>query len=165
MSSRQVTIRPAAAGLAGLAVVFELVGDPDAAGGVGGWSPIDRPRRSAAVEWLGTPARTQTLPVLLNGLEVAPGVDLSIEPQLGAIVAWGEPAQVTDDQPPPLILAGPIPFTDGQWVLDDITWGAMTRDAAGRRTQQYLTLAFTEYLTTQILKSPAKKARHHHKKH
>lgn len=159
MTDRQVTIRPASDTLANLAVVLDLVGDPTVSGGVGGWSEIPRPRRTTALEWTGTPSRTQVLPVLLDGLEAGGiGVDRSVEPQVRKIEAWSTPNAATGDEPPPLQLAGPV-RTAGLWVLQDIGWGAVYRNARGDRVQAFLTLTLMEFVTPQLLRSPAKKVR------
>lgn len=159
MSDRRVTIRPVAGMLANLGVTFDLVGAVTVSGGIGGWSEIPRPRRTTALEWTGTPGRSQVVPLLLNGLEAGGrGVDLSVEPQIRCVEAWGTPSDATDSEPPPLRLAGPI-RTVGQWVLQDVSWGAEARNADGDRIQQFVTLTLLELVTPQLLRSPAKRVR------
>lgn len=159
MADRRVVIRPAANQLASLRVAFDLNGDVQVTGGLGGWSELTRPRRTTAYEWTGTPGRAQVLPLLLDGMEAAPGVDASVEPQIQAVESWGTPSGVTDNQPPPLQLAGPV-FTAGQWVLQSVDYGTVIRNDAGDRIQANLTLTLLQYESAQLLRSPAKRVRH-----
>lgn len=129
-------------------------------GGTGGWSEVVRPRRVSAAEWTGTSARTQVLPLILDGMEAAPGVDLSIEQAIAALTAWGQKHPATG-QPPILGVSGPIMATDGRWVINDLTWDTQVRNGAGNRIQQRLTLTLLEFLEPTLLASPAAKARKH----
>lgn len=141
-------------------VDFELVGDDDLSGGVGGWATLDRPRRTAAVTWTGTPAQTYTLPLLLDGMDLGPGLDFPIESQCNQLLAWGR-GSVTNT-PPVLQVTGLVIVPDtSRWVLQDLSWGGKERDRLGRRVQQYVTVTLLEYVTPVLLDSPAKKARHH----
>lgn len=150
----------------GPSVVLDLAGDDDLAGGVGGWTSLDRPRRPAAVSWTGTPAQSYTLPLLLDGIEAGGiGVDLPVESDCQQLLAWGR-GSVTNT-PPVLQVTGAVivPGTS-RWVLQDLSWGAKERDRLGRRVQQYVTVTLLEYVATVLLNSPAKKARHHqHQNH
>jgi hypothetical protein len=145
---------------AGPSVVCELADDDDLSGGVGGWVSLDRPRDTAAAAWVGTPEQTYTLPLLLDGMDVRPGVDVPVEADCAQLTAWGKGDEATS--PPVLQVLGPVLVgrTD-RWVLQGLAWGARERDDAERRIQQYVTLTLLEHRTPVLLKNPAKKARKH----
>lgn len=154
----RVTIKPTDS--RGAAVRFELVGDDAPAGGVGGWETLARPRRDAAVEWVGTPNATYVLPLLLDGIETRVGKDTVIESDIRQVKSWGQPTKKTG-QPPVLRLTGPLHVKPGsRWVLNDIEWGPAIRNKHGRRIQQQLTLSFLKYVEARIVRSPAKRARY-----
>jgi hypothetical protein len=95
---------------------------------------------------------------MLNGIESSLGVDTSIEPLIRSVIAWGRKRE-GGSQPPELTISGPVPVTDGQWVLNDIGWGAVARAPGGYRIQQRLTLTLLEFIEPTLLKSPAKRNR------
>jgi len=143
-------------------IVFELIGDDEPSGGVGGWQTLPRPRRTTGVYWGGTPEVTWTLPLMLDGMEVRPGVDRVIEAELARVASWGRsirPKRVT--LPPPVLqVSGPLHFpSTTRWVLQDLAYGARERNSAGRRIRQELTLTLLEYIEPQLVKSHAKKSR------
>lgn len=148
----------------GATVVAELADDDDLTGGVGGWASLDRPRRTSAASWVGTPSQTYTLPILLDGMEAGPGSDRPVEGDILQLQAWGKGDQ---DEPPPVlqVLGEVLVPPASRWVLQDLAWGARERDDAGRRIQQYITLTMLDYVAPVLLKSPAKKARQHHHHH
>ena len=162
MTDRRVTLRPVLPQLAGLTVTIDLLDVPTLTGGAGGWSELTRPRRTSAIEWTGTPIRSQSIPGQLSGLEVAPGVDRAVEPAVAALLALSIPTAATGE-PPAVTVSGPVLATDGQWVVNDPGWGAALRAATGQRIQQQVTVTLLEYVTPQLLKSPAKRAREHHR--
>lgn len=136
-------------------VKTEEVDDDSVSGGIGGWEQLPRPRRTAALAWVGTPGLTWVLPVLLDGFDTGRSVESDCE----RLTSWGLPGN--DDTPPILVVdapAGRAP-ADSRWVLDSIEWGEQARNAAGDRIQQYATLTFLEYIPGQVLKGPAAKSR------
>ncbi|SDC46367.1 hypothetical protein [Nocardioides lianchengensis] len=158
--STRVTIRPASP--AGPGIVFELDGKDEPGGGVGGWEGLERPRAVAATYWKGSPAYTWTIPLLLDGMEVSRGVDRVVEAECARLASWGRasrPKRVTIP-PPVLQVIGPVHFpATTRWVLTDIAWGDVERDAADRRIRQAVTVTLLEYVAPQLVKSHAKKAR------
>lgn len=161
MTGRRVQLWPIVPNAPQAVITFDLVGDPSLSGGVGGWSEISRPRRTNAAEWTSTPARSQVLPLLLDGMEYSKGVDVSVEPQIASLIAWGTKQPATG-QPVVLGVSGPVHATDGRWVLNDLDWGTLVRDSAtGNRIQQKVTVTLLELLEPTLLSSPARKARNH----
>lgn len=144
------------------AVRFGLLGDDALTGGVGGWEFLDRPRRTAAVEWVGTPGYQLVLPLVLDGTEVRRGVDVSVEAQCRIVTAWGRPAG--DGPPPVLTVAGPLRIaTASRWVLDDVEWGRQIRNRAGQRILQEVTLTLLQHVAASVIASPAGRARDRNK--
>lgn len=151
----RVLIKPTRPALPG--IQLDLVGTDSRSGGVGGWQELTRPRRKAAVEWLGTPQLEMTVPLLIDGTEVQVGVDVSIEPTIRKLISWALKDKGTG-QPPIVRLDGPISATQQQrWVIQTLEWGAMMRNQRGQRVQQYVTVTFLEYLEAEVLKGPARK--------
>ncbi len=137
-------------------VVAEQLGDDSLTGGVGGWEQMPRPHRSTATAWTGTPALVWELQLNLDGGPT----DLSIERQCTRLESWGRPGK-DDDEPPALVVtapAGRAPAT-ARWVIDAIVWGEQTRNDAGDRIQQEVSLTLLEYVPGPVLKGPAAKAR------
>ena len=145
---------------AGVVLTLELAGDATQAGGVGGWEEVARPRREAALEYSGTPARTLTVPSLLDGF--AGGT--SVEQRVNRLESFGR-RTATTSEPPILRAAGPIPHGSRKWVIDDLEWGEESRHKNGNRIQQFVVVTLKEYLSSDVIvtstakKSGAKKAR------
>lgn len=158
-----VVVTPVSPRLGG--VVFGLTDYEQVAGGDGGWEDIDRPRSTSAVGWVGTPAKTLTLPVILDGMEaLGPGRDRVIELACAVVASWGVKHRETG-MPPILMVAGVVTVSPAErWVVDSIDWGHYIRNTAGQRIQQELTLNLKRYQTAQVMLGPAAKARHKQKK-
>jgi hypothetical protein len=153
-----VTIAPVEP--AGPPLRFHLDGDDDLTGGVGGWEVVDRPRRRSAAEWPGVPPFRLAVPLFTDGLDVRPGINVSVEPKLTALtrLALKVPSGF---QPPLMELAGPlkIPFPGMRWVIENIQWGSAVRRSDEQRVQQAMTVLFLEHVTAEILLGPAAQAR------
>lgn len=158
--SRRVQLWPIVPNVPQATITFDLVADPSLSGGVGGWTEIPRPRRTNAAEWTSTPARSQILPLMLDGMEYSKGVDVPVEPQIAALISWGTKHPATG-QPTVLGVSGPVHATDGRWVINDLDWGGLVRNGAGDRIQQKVTVTLLELLEPSLLASPARKARKH----
>lgn len=147
----------------GRARVIEMDGPWKLTGGVGGWEQYDRARRDQAVEYVGTPGRVLTGPVIFDGMEAQKTGerprDDSVEDDIIALEALGRPTTATS-QPPVLQLAGPVPHRDRRWVLQSIDWDDAPegRPGDGQRVQQRATLTFFEYEPGSTTLSPAKRA-------
>jgi hypothetical protein len=144
----------------GASLRFHLDGDDELTGGVGGWEIVGRPRRRGAAEWVGVPPFRLTLPLFTDGLDVRPGVNVSVEPKITALtrLALKVPGGF---QPPLLELSGPLrlPFPGMRWVIEDITWGTAWRRSDQQRVQQAMTVMLIEHVTAEILLGPAAQAR------
>ncbi len=161
-ATTQVLIKPTRPVSPGLR--FDLVGDDELTGGAGGWQDIARPRRRTAVEWVGTPAYTYVLPLMIDGIETSPGGNTVVESAIKTLTSWGTPTSKTG-QPPVVRLAGPLRAPDSlRWVIDDITWGEQIRNNAGRRIQQQVTVTLKEFVEPTLMKGPAARARNRKKK-
>lgn len=143
-------------------ITLHLVGPDQLTGGVGAWETLSRPRRRDAVEWTGTTAFTYVLPLLLDGMEHRPGVDISVEADCWALLDWASEATKKTDQPCIVKISGPLQPPAGiRWVITGIEWGDKVRNRAGRRVQQYVTLTLRQYVEAAVLKGPAAKSKHH----
>lgn len=153
----RVTIRQADP--AGGSVVFELIGDDTLDGGVGGWETLERPRRTAAVEWVGTPAMTLALPLQLDGLETGGiGVDVPVEGQCNQVLTWGRAVGL--QAPPRLQVTGPVQSAPAtRWVITDLSWGPALRNDGGLRIRQDITVTLQEYLAPNLVESHAARVR------
>lgn len=142
----------------GATLTADLFDDDSTSGGYGGWASLDRPRDTSAATWTGTPALTYTLPLIFDGIEASPGVDVSVEQACRALEAWGRGDKIAP--PPVLQVFGEVLVSPtSQWVLQDLAWGVRERNAAGERIQQAVTLTLLEFDAPVVLKSPAKKSR------
>lgn len=153
-----LTLRPVSP--RGATVRVNIAGLAEPSGGVGGWLPIDRPRRASAVEWTGTPGRELRVPIVVNGMErqgagESPR-DVSVENQIARLEALGRPVEASG-QPPVLAIEGPVPHRKLRYVLADIEWGEYSALSTGARSQQYATLVFGEYAAADVLLTPARR--------
>lgn len=139
---------------------LDLVGDDQLSGGVAAWGTIERPRRRTAVEWTGTSGLTYVLPLLLDGMETTRGHDTSVETQCRLLQDWAsEPTKATAQ---PVVLRATGPLQTGpnvRWVISNLEWGAKSRNAAGKRVQQYVTVTLTQHVEATVRRSPAKQSR------
>lgn len=140
-------------------IVFELDGDESFSGGVGGWEVLDRPRNTAATAWVGTPAKTLTLPIRLDGRESFPGFDMPVESACRRLERWGQPTGKTGE--PDVLTVTGLPRVDAatRWVIQDITWGSYVVDSSGQRVMQGMVVQLLEYARAELVASRAKRAR------
>lgn len=140
-------------------IVFELDGDEEVGGGVGGWEVLDRPRNTAATAWVGTPVKTLTLPIRLDGREAFPGWDMPVESSCQRLERWGLPTGKTGE--PDVLTVTGLPRVDAatRWVIQDITWGSYVVNAAGQRVMQGMVVQLLEYARAELVASRAKRAR------
>lgn len=145
---------------AGPALRFHLIGDDALSGGLGGWEVVDRPGRRGAAEWVKVDPWRLAVPLLTTGFDVRPGVNVSVEPKLLALMrlAWKVPG---GSQPPIITAAGPIrvPRPDMRWVVEDIEWGEQVRRSDGQRIQQAMTVKLLEHVSAEVLLGPVAQAR------
>ncbi len=159
MSLELVTITPVDP--PGPPLRFHLIGSDETRGGVGGWEVVPRPRRKPSVEWTGVPQPWMiALPLMLDGLDVLPGDNRSVEPKIDALISLAQIAPGRS-QPWVVTLSGPIrtrrPFM--RWVINDLEWGEQVRRSDAARVQQTVTVTLLEYVEAEILLGPAAQAR------
>lgn len=143
-------------------VELHLIGQAELSGGVGGWEVVDRPKRRGVPEWAGVAPYQLVLPLLADGMDIRPGVDVSVEPTLRQLEEMGSPIGV-DRDPPVLRLSGPVSLPQSlgglRWVLTDIAWGAEVRDDDTRRIQAQVTVTLLQFVAATAVLSPAAAAR------
>lgn len=150
---------------AGESLRFHLVGQASLTGGVGGWEVVDRPKRRGVPEWAGVSPYEMVLPLLTDGFDVSPGVNVSVEPKMQALerLALKVPGGT---QPPVVQVSGPIPLPLGgpaqaaqRWVVNgDLELGESVRRSDGARVQQYVTVTLLQYTEAEIVLSAAQAA-------
>jgi hypothetical protein len=138
-------------------IVFLLGEDaPTFSGGYGGWSEVERPKRSPIAHWNGSPARRLELSLILDGFASGRSVDTDLFVLSRLATASG----LTD--PPKVRVEGEaIP---GQllieWVIEDLTWQATALDDAGARTRVGVSLTLLEAVNDDLIeRSPRKRTK------
>lgn len=155
-----VTLTPVAPATSLDPLRFHLVGDDELTGGVGGWEVVDRTRRRSSAEWLGVQPYRLALPLLTTGLDVTPGVNVSVEPKITALLFLAQKV-MGGLQPAQLEVTGPVrvPRPGIRWVIEDIEWGVQVRMSDGQRCQQEMLVRLLEYVPADVLLGPAARAR------
>lgn len=158
MSGRQVILTPVRPFDIGM--VLDLVGEDQLTGGVGTWAVLPRPRRREAVEYTGTSGLTYTLPLLLDGMEVVPGIDRSVETSCRRLLQWASEPTAQTEQPVIVTATGPLKSPPSiRWVIAGLEWGQSVRDRQGQRIQQYVTVTLREHEEAQVLRGPVAKSK------
>lgn len=141
-------------------ITCELDDNETISGGVGGWETLDRPRNTPATAWVGTPAKTLELPLLLDGREAGGiGIDQVVEGACRRLERWGMPTGKTG-QPDILRVDGLVRVSSAsRWVIQDIAWGEYEVNEAAQRVMQVLTLTLLEHEAAELVQSRAKRAR------
>lgn len=109
------------------------------AGGVGGWTVTDRPRRLAGLEYTGTPPFTLDLPLWFDKFPNG-----TIEPIIELCRRWGWPAVPYGD--PPVLQVQYATYSQLRFVLSDLTVANTIRRGDGQVSQALITLSLTEYM-------------------
>ena len=158
--SRQVTLTPVLPEAKRREFVrLDLVGDAQLSGGVGAWSVVSRPRRTDALEFTGVTGLTYVLPLLLDGMEASPGVDVSVELGCTRLLDWAGTVKKQTRQPVVVTAPGPLKTSPAiRWAITDLEWGAQVR-VGGYRVQQYVTVTLTQYRSATVRTDPAKRSR------
>jgi nucleoid-associated protein YgaU len=121
---------------------------PNVTAGYGGWDEVQRPRRTAAITWTGTPVRRMDLAVLIDSFAAGTSVEADIAQleRLARPRPGGSPPSLTLDA-----AGGHIPYRGLTWVADSIAWGDAEMNTAGNRTRQAATLSLVEYATDKLV--------------
>jgi hypothetical protein len=112
-------------------------------GGFGGWKVTDRPHRVGITEWMGRDPYGMDLSIIVDSYLV----QQSVEDDIRILERMGLPGMPLPGYTPPLLtLKGAVPRPDLQWVLNDITYGALIRHRDGYRMRQEFTLDLLRYV-------------------
>lgn len=128
-----------------------LTGEATVTAGFGGWDTVDRPGRVGVTVWRGGDPLAMDIPVLLDGVDAGRTVDK----EWTALQLMARPAN--GSQPPTLKLAGPVPYTTRQWVLDGVDEDEerTIRDAHGRPRRVAATLHLLQFVEPDVVKPGA----------
>lgn len=134
--------------------VQALLGDgqPDAERD-GGWSIIDRPKRKGFLEWTGRAPISMDVPIVFDHFKR----NLSVE---GLITSLTRFVDRGDTAPGTVLrIRGPLPYTSAQWVISTLSPGeSLRRHLDGARVRAFFTVTLLEYVTGDVLGSPAQAA-------
>jgi hypothetical protein len=145
---------------AGRGVTFAADGIETRTGGVGGWESLARPRQDAALGWVGGTEDTLSMPLILNGIAVRPGVNANVQPALDRIWSWGLPNNTTDEPAILQVTGARLVRASERWVIADD--GISVSDYTvidGQTVQVFLTLSLIRYVEPVLVAGPAAKAR------
>lgn len=123
--------------------------------GGGGWEPVQLPKRAAVLIWRGRGLMQMQVPVIFDtGNDEHPlaGADDTLIHMWRPEVPEGEQAP----EPPVIEISSPgdaVPFTDLEWVVEDIEWGEAVADAKGRKTQQAYVIVLREFREDERLQT------------
>jgi hypothetical protein len=92
-------------------------GVPKATDGMGGWTIVSRPRRTALTQWDGRNPYSMDLPVLFDGL----GDNISVENDIARLFQMSVGSDFTP--PPTVTVDGGVPVKGATWVINGIDWG------------------------------------------
>jgi len=124
--------------------VVALLGadSPRVTDGYGGWTVVDRPRRTGVTLWNGRNPFTLELHLVLDGFLTGE----SVEADVTKLERMAMPP--ADGQEPPQIDVdgAAVPHDDLSWVISGIDWGSdIERDGSGHRLRQDVTLTLLRY--------------------
>lgn len=123
-------------------------------GGYGGWTGINRPRESALVEWNGHDPMQLTIPIMFDGLrnENTPW-GASIEHDIRLLEHLTHKEDGFNSPPRIFALGEVIPYTDREWVINDIKWvGDDVREPInGNRVRASAEVVLFEYIEFDII--------------
>jgi len=134
-------------------VVKVLRGDNAATivGGEGGWTIVDRPRRTGLTQWTGRQPYQMDVPVLFDGWRASESVEQDIRRL--QVMSVG-----SDFNPPPTVkIDGALPIGGATWVITSIDWGtevfwSQTPRGQFFRLRQDAIVHLTEFVSEQRLK-------------
>jgi LysM repeat protein len=116
--------------------------------GAGGWERRQRPKRTDALEWTGTPLASFPLELVFDGWP-----DKLVEEPCRILEVWGK-RQPGWHQPATLqLLYG---ANSGRlYVVDALDWGEELRSSDGLRVRQQVTVTLLEYAEGDVVLTPA----------
>lgn len=122
--------------------VTVLLGEepPKITDGYGGWSEVDRPRRSPLTDFLTVPLYRLSISAVLDGYAAGQ----SVQSQQHTIEKMARP--VGTEKPPIVNVAGSVPRTDIDWVVEGLEWDEVTRDDGGTLIRWGVTITLLQYV-------------------
>ena len=154
MDNKKITIKPLngndlsplVVGLAGDAIYLP-------ASGSGGWQIVDRPKRTAATQWVDRAPWSLSFEGIVTHQNAKPGfttngnnVIQTIENECTRIESWTSSVPGTLE-PPVFTINGPVPGIHHAWCLYTLEFNQALRDGqSGMRYQQNVKFTFYEYV-------------------
>jgi hypothetical protein len=92
-------------------------GIPKPTDGVGGWTIVQRPRRTAITQWDGRNPYAMDVPVLFDAINSG----ASVENDVSKLFQMGVGSDF--DPPPTIQIDGGLPIKGATWVINAIQWG------------------------------------------
>ena len=111
----------------------------------GGWQVVDRPKRTAAIQWYDrSPFQLVIVGILDQSVTHSATTPFEDAVQLRS---WLSAPNVAASviQPPTVTLKGPVLGNDLTWVVYSVSWDDALRDASGELIQQNVTITLYEY--------------------
>jgi hypothetical protein len=136
---------------------------PTPSEGGGGWEEVPLPKRGAVLIWRGRGLMKQSFSVIFDRFATGQSV---IDDTYQTLLRFWRPegAAKTVDyatvEPSILKLFSPgdaVPYKNLSWIISNLEWGEAQGDEEAQRTQQVLTLTFTEYRADERLRTAASK--------
>jgi hypothetical protein len=92
-------------------------GIPKPTDGVGGWTIVQRPRRTAITQWDGRNPYSMDVPILFDAVNSG----ASVENDVAKLFQMGVGSDF--DPPPTVQIDGGLPIKGATWVINGIQWG------------------------------------------
>lgn len=108
--------------------------------GVGGWSTVDRSKRTQALEWVSSPLSTLDLALVFDGSLS----DTSVEGEIDQLESWGVPPRPGAEPPVLQVLYGGLDRY--RWVIQGLQPGEEDRRWDGRRVYAEMTVSLLEHV-------------------
>jgi hypothetical protein len=130
-------------------------------GGYGGWDIIDRPRRIAITQWNGRQPLQMDVALLIDGF----AANDNVETECRVLEKMAFSGDGPGEAPPVITIDGDfVPHTSLEWVISNISWGAMLRRRAdGKRVRQEAVVSLIRNSTyDKVQLSAARRQRRKH---
>lgn len=123
---------------------------PTMTAGGGGWETVERPRRTAFVQWTNPVPYQMTVPILFDGF----AKNRNLESDISAVNQMKmSPGDLIP--PPTLQIDGALPVKGATWVITDIDWGTnviwSAKDGRGYRLRQDAVLQLLQFVAEDRL--------------
>lgn len=132
---------------------------PVPAGGYGGWTVTDRPKRKGLPTWQGIDPRRVLVPIIIgiNKLGDCLVRNVSAEPDRTALERLAQPPAV-GQEPPIVTVTGAVPHANVAWVIEDFDWDTdPIYSASGFIVRQAVTVHLLEHVIDDAIGYPKPK--------